>query len=370
MSDVVDRLMINRAAAPGDDFNSFIDAIDLALKSEAAGKLKPEQYPRLVQELSSRPSWSFQKKTLRTEFGFMLPVSASDPVHTLENFKAGVDLLVDNQQPWVRFGIVGFEVMDAGGDGTIIWSEPALAVYDEAIRYAHGRGLRILLGTVDGEEGENTPRATHIKIMSDYWAGISQRFGEMVSVWQVYNEADVSHYRTHADVSDLSAKDYQAYLDELAEMLEVANRSIKAEHPGIMLTTNTYGYPPDRRNELRWNTFLDRLVNLLDVVSLDTYPADSLDAIVILPARVDRIATRYHKPVIIAEVGLQTTGAWNGHSQRLYLPPTIASLKAANPMAIIAYEFKDYGGSDRFGILRTDNTRKAAFRDVMAVMRA
>jgi arabinogalactan endo-1,4-beta-galactosidase len=106
----------------------------------------------------------------------------------------------------------------------------------------------------------------------------------------------------------------------------------------------------------------------LDVISVDTYPADNLTEIQKLPIRIADIERRYGKPVIVAEVGLQVAGKWTSEDQARFVPAAIEAAKEAAPLAIIVYQLRDEGRNS-FGLIQENRTPRASFPASIRVMK-
>ena len=112
-------------------------------------------------------------------------------------------------------------------------------------------------------------------------------------------------------------------------MLKIARDSVKAVNPNILVTTNSTGWPMSDAAQSRWQQYFDGIHANLDVISLDTYPADNLTEIQKLPIRIADIERRYGKPVIVAELGLQVAGKWTSEDQAQFVPAAIEAAKEA-----------------------------------------
>ena len=299
-------------------------------------------------------------------FGFMVSFSATGHGPGLEDFRKDIDLLVANRQKWVRLGIIGWEVMAVrGGPRSIHWSEAALRMYDEAVDYAYSKGLQIHLVLADGANDPSTTFADYKAIMQEYWSAIAGRYAKKVTVVQVYNESDSSHFRL---VTQPVTRITDRYLQELASVLKIARDSVKAVNPNILVTTNTTGWPMSDAAQSRWHQYFDGIHANLDVISLDTYPADNLTEIQKLPIRIADIERRYGKPVIVAEVGLQVAGKWTSEDQARFVPAAIEAAKEAAPLAIIVYQLRDEG-KNSFGLIQENRTPRASFPASIRVMK-
>jgi hypothetical protein len=303
-----------------------------------------------------------------TGYGFTVSFHPGpDAVNNLSTFKRDVDLLVENGQEWVRFGIIGWEVVETWGDHrSMEWNEPTLKRYDQAIAYARNKGLSINLVTADGHMGLDASNARYRAMMGEYWSTLAQRYAPDVKIWQIYNEVDAGHY-SQRTVFDGELSD--SYLAGLKSMLQIGRKAIKDPSPATLITTNTMGWPMNDTTEERWVKFFDAVGPTLDVIALDVYPAHYTKQIAKLSDRVEHMKSRYDKPVIIAEVGLQTCKeCWSEEDQGKFVAAAIHDLAKADPMAIIAYELRDPPKSTGFGLLHADRTEKEGFNQIIIAM--
>ena len=299
-------------------------------------------------------------------FGFMVSFSATGHGPGLDDFRKDIDTLVANGQKWVRLGIIGWEVMSVRDESrSIRWSEAALRQYDEAVGYAHSKGLQIHLVLADGANDPSTSFEDYKAIIQEYWTEMARRYAKRVSVWQVYNESDTSHFRL---VTQAVPRLTDAYLQDLASVLKIARESVKAVNPNILVTTNSTGWPMSDATQGRWQQYFDGIHASLDVISLDTYPADNLGEIRKLPIRIADAERRYGKPVVIAEVGLQVAGDWSATDQTKFVPAAIEAAKEAKPLSIIVYQLRDEG-SNTFGLIEEDRTPRDSFPASIRVMK-
>jgi hypothetical protein len=291
-------------------------------------------------------------------FGFMVSFSATGHGPGLDDFRQDIDTLVAHGQTWVRMGIIGWEVMGVrGGTRTIQWSESALRQYDAAVDYAYSKGLLIYLVLADAANDPAITFSDYKAIIKDYWDTVAERYAKKVAVWQVYNESDFTHFRL---VTQPVTRLTDSYLQDLASVLKIARDSVKAVNPRVLVTTNSTGWPMSDATQARWERYFDGIEANLDVISLDTYPADNLAEIQKLPMRIADAKRRYGKPVIVAEVGLQVAGAWTAEDQSQFVPAAIEAAKEAVPLAIIVYQLRDEGDNS-FGLILENRTLRPAF---------
>lgn len=271
-------------------------------------------------------------------------------------WRGDVDTLARHGHDLLRVALPAWLLAPAPGE----WSDRWTGIYRDALAYARDRGLAINLvvpGVPDWAQRYQYQR--YVKSCEGFWSQLSRSFGDQVSVWQVYNEADVTHYRFFTPV-DLSP----AYLGELDHLLRRARGIL-----GPLTTTNLSGWPMDDERERVWTQILDVLAPSIDLVSLDVYPADNLTEIDRLPARLERIRLRYDKQVFVAEVGLQTVpGDWDEDDQRHYLASTVRQLHTSRLWGLCLYQLRDEPSPAGFGVQRDDGTPKLGFDDIMRAL--
>jgi len=274
----------------------------------------------------------------------------------MTRWRTDIDTLASWNQRLVRCGLPSWLLAPGPGEWSNSWSK----FYREAITYARNRGLLINLvlpGAPDWAQQFNY--GEYVRSCQWFWSGMADHFGDEVSVWQVYNEADSTHYRHFTSVEPTGT-----YLSEFSSLVGKAHAILAS--PGSLVTTNLSGWPMNDQREQHWKTLLDVLAPSMDLVSLDVYPADNLQQIDLLPQRIDRVRGRYGMPVFIAEVGLQTPpGGWTEGDQKRYLTTTIRRLRTSELWGICIYQLRDEVSPAHFGVQRADGSPKAGFTDVM-----
>ena len=310
-----------------------------------------------------------------TEYGFNTFVMVQDPLQDLERFKADAEDAVAHNQQWIRTGIASWEIAPSGDTRHIDWNYTNLAIYDEAISYAKQKGLKIYLITSGAPDwtsfwGNNYSYSNYKKVSNIYWKFLATRYQGKITVWQVFNEADYTHYRYFTPITTLTS----SYLNELKGLLAAARTTIRTIDPAILITTNTAGWPMSDAIQTRWFKYFDAQKINLDVITVDVYPVDNVAEIEKLDDRVTAMKNRYLKPVIIGEIGIQTcTTCWTEEDQQIYIPMAVNQLKQANPMAIFVYQMRDRGidptsSEGTYGIKYNDGTPKQGYEAVLGAM--
>lgn len=300
-----------------------------------------------------------------TGFGFLVPLPGGRPGQTLDTFKKDVDGLAAAGQTWLRTGLPNWLLAPTGSASSVRFDAAQVAALNTALDYARSKGLKtfVYVGMPDWAGGFS--HADYAAATKLYWGGLASRVGQRIDVWQLFNEADTTSYQNYAPVS--AEVDY---LRRMRDLIASGRTAVRAHAPSARITTNLSGWPMNDAREAEWNRVLDVLAPALDVVSLDIYTGDNATEAFKLTARIDRIEARYRKQVAVAEFGLQTQG-WTEQDQLTYMPAMVTAIKAAEPMAVIAYEYRDSGPGQEyqgFGIVRNDRSAKVATSTVLAAM--
>lgn len=296
-------------------------------------------------------------------FGF----TVSSPQPGLEEFERDVRAVHDLGAEWVRFAVVGFEVIRSWSDnGRLVFKPDRLSLYDSAFAFVRSLGMSVCLLTVDGAPtSRNTPE--YFAVMRQYWGHLAQRFGSSVAVWQVYNEASDLDFRTALVIEG----DLDTYLSDLDEALGVARESIHAHASHIQITTSASGYPVDDRTEQRWLRFFAAVSRHLDICTVNVYPVLSDDAISSLPSRIHRLWNQERMPISVGEFGLQTgPGLYTEAQQAESLVKTISALSRSDAAPVFVYRLRNDGAykDDGFGLFEIDGTPKQSVAKVDAAI--
>lgn len=296
-------------------------------------------------------------------FGF----TVSSPQPGLEEFERDVRAVHNLGAEWVRFGVVGFEVIRSWSDnGRLVFKPDRLSLYDSAFAFVKSLGMSVCLLTVDGAPAsQNTP--AYFAAMQQYWGQLAQRFGSSVAVWQVYNEASDLDFRT----ADAIEGDLDTYFSDLDEALGVARESIHAHASHVKITTSASGYPVNDEREQRWLRFFAAVGGHLDICTVDFYPVLSNAAISSLPDRIDRLQRQERLPVSVGEFGLQTgPDLYTEAQQAESLVKTISALSQSDATPVFVYRLRNDGAhnDDGFGLFEIGGTPKASVTKVAAAI--
>lgn len=312
-----------------------------------------------------------------TEYGFNTHLNATSGVGYWENlnldfFKKTVDDLVANNQKWIRFNLAPWESASSGNTTAISWNEVAMQKYDEAIQYADSKGLKIYLVTATPDFANSYSSSDYTETTKKYHSDLATRYKGKIDVWQIFNEADVHNFKGYALIS--SSELTSTYLSDFKTNFVAAKNAIKEIDGTVRFTSNVTGYPLDSATYQRWNTFYDILAPELDMLALDIYPRGTSD-IPMLDSATIAVASRFSKPVIIAETGFPTgVGRFTETEQATLLSATLDKLRATQPIAILYYQYADTIPTtditeSSFGVVRADGTKKSSYDAVMQTMR-
>lgn len=314
--------------------------------------------------------------TTTTEYGFNTHLNTTGGNGywenlTLDFFKNTVDDLVANKQQWIRFNIAPWESSTGGNASQISWNETAMQKYDEAIQYAKSKGLKIYLVTATPDFANSFPPNDYTSTTIKYHTDLANRYKDKITIWQIFNEADVHNFKGYAllDSSALTS----AYLTDFKTNFVAAKNAIRSIDPNVQFASNVTGYPLGTSTYDRWNTFFDVIAPELDILALDIYPRGTSDISLVKSASIG-IASKYLKPIIIAETGFPTNaGTFSETDQVNLLSQTVEQLRASMPIAILYYQYADtLPTTDKtessFGIVKADGTKKTSYSSVMQTM--
>lgn len=299
--------------------------------------------------------------------GYLVPAPGGS--EDLRGFERDLRAVREGGGGWVRFAVRAYDVVEEWDrGGAIAFDERALATVDRALDLARDAGLRVHLVTADSvpEDVLGPSGRTYLATMTEYWQVLAERLGERVEVWQVFNEADGMHFRTGQSLGNAPPT---AYLKELASVMTRARRTIRAAAPRAEVTTTAGGYPVDDAMEQRWARFFGAVGPRLDVVAVDLYPQTDQARIDSLPERLGRLHRRVGRPVVVAELGLQTcAGCFSEAEQGVALSSALAALREAPARSVMLYELRD-SDQDRFGVLHEDWSPKSGAKEISAALR-
>lgn len=311
-----------------------------------------------------------------TEYGFTTHLyldTKEGEVLTLDKFKEGVDILQRNNQKWLRFNIWDWETAPTGTPDSIGWNEENLALFDEAVDYANERGLKINLVTNVPNFAKDYSHEDYKKVTENYYSFLANRYKDKVSSWQIFNEPNIHSFR---DYSFKPSQLTQEYVDDLTEVVSVANKAIKDKDPDALTTVNLshwVGHGADIRRE--GIKLFDPLAPHIDQITLDLYPDDNVLEIKNYPGYVLYFRNRYKKDVVIGELGLPTDGyRFDEGDQAKYVTMALDELQGGlyKPSAILLYqlinETTQQGVQNNFGFITADGRPKEAFSQVIERM--
>lgn len=298
----------------------------------------------------------------------------------LETFKKHIDLLKATNQQWVRLDLRPWHLVKGGTPDKIDWNEENLQIYEQAINYARGNGLKLFMHVFGPDFASDYSPDVYKKVIGSYFGFLADRFTPkntpVNDVWQIYNEPDFQTFRKYQEFYNLDPK----YLAEFADIVKVADTAIKSKNPHAKTTVNLthfFGAPwggPEAFMK-RAAKFCDAVAAPLDYISFDTYPYRDESEIKALPAYVSFLKNRYKKEVFIAELGAPGGIAdYSEDEQAKLISRYLSALRGGKdlPKAVILYELSDEANvsnlPDKMGVLHYNGVPKSSFVAVMQAM--
>jgi hypothetical protein len=265
---------------------------------------------------------------------------------------------------WIRMDIpIG--VYGSVNNGVFVPNQGQVDFYRQAAQQADAAGLKIVLVMAAAYNSDSWSEAQFRDYNGQYWKAVSQNIGQYVDLWQIFNEHDGRDYRNHTPIS-LTA----SYLDRMRLTLAHARTSVR-QHSSAPLTTTPFGYPVDEARYTKWQTFFDGIGSSLDVIGVHAYPEKSAAVIGRVPTYINRLKTRYNKPVAVLEYGLPSVAGYGTPTEvGKAITDQIAAIMSASPMTATLYQLRDRGtdtnnGEMMFGIIRNDFSKKEYYNTVV-----
>lgn len=287
-----------------------------------------------------------------TEYGFNTHVHVNPgegDSMTLDAFKGDVDALVGANQSWIRFNLINSGALSQNPDGSINFSE-GIGVFDEAIKYAKKRGLKIAFVTNVPDSNASLPINEYIDQAAAFYAQIAERYGDYIDTWQIFNEPDTHHFRDYTELKFFDEegkyKGFEpGYLDDLAKVVAASASAIKAVIPDSKITMNASLWGPDRNKVLdRTERFIDAVYKYLDFISLNPYPdIYNPSSAQTIPQDVEHFYNRYGKDIVIAEIGVSSLDIQDPERRSKILLDQLSAIKGGKikPKSILFYEMRD-----------------------------
>lgn len=296
-------------------------------------------------------------------YGFNTHLYENDGNLDLATFKNTIDEMaaLNLGQSYIRFALTHWDVFPRTDINTfVIDCQPTqpincnpdnLALYDEAIRYAKQKGIKVFLVTTVplwAQTYSDPVNAWEVKytleeyqlITRAYYAELTARWADKVEVWQLFNEANKHVFDSYAEFSYDAA-----YLDLFDVVLETAVSTIQETIPDATITINPGGWPYDEAVHASFLAYLDALGHHTTDISLsrsDIYPDDDASIIALLSQRTEEIKNRYNKPVFITETGLCTDSTrFDAQDQITYIPQHLDQFTAGGARLLLLYQYQD-----------------------------
>lgn len=270
---------------------------------------------------------------------------------------------------WARTNLSAGHLVDSwGAEGEPVrLREGAVAQLHAVLDRAERLGISMCLMYINHYPDAEAPAATWIDRTAAWWDAASAEFAPRIAMAQIFNEASATHYRFH---SGIDRADLRTYREELAALLLRAREVIHRHHPGVLITTNLYGWPVGDEVEEDWIRALDQLAAVQDVLTLDAYVDWDDEGAEDLNGLLERLAglrERYGRHVAIGEIGVSTYGlAESVQADRI--ETVVRTVKDAVPAvyATFLYQLRDWTADgdheESFGLMHADGTPKEAYR--------
>jgi len=290
------------------------------------------------------------------------------------NFTADLSRLLAAGANWIRFGIQAWEIGGWYGDRWY-FDDAKVAFFADCVRRARGAGLKISLTLAAMANSPDWTFDQYLSINRLYWTKVAQTVAGAggVEVLQVYNEHDVSDFRSQAA---LPGPPTTEYLGRLAVALQAAREISHALLPKALVTTAVTGVTVDDNTEARWYHFFDVVAPSLDIIGMNCYPGTWVEQIEKMPIRLARVRDRYKKQVIITEIGAptETGGTVSVEAAKTVLPLMMGKAAIAEPLAVLFYQLRNTGtnageAEQNFGIYTQDGTPRATRDQVVSAIR-
>lgn len=300
----------------------------------------------------------------------------------LDVFKKHVDILVASNQEWIRFDIRPWQIVNGGTPDSIQWHEEHLREYDEAIRYAREKGLKLFINISTPDFAQKYSSVDYKKVMKKYAEYLADRFkpteeqtkkmGKAFDIWQIFNEPDIHDFRDYSLIFE-KYRDYpSSYLHELALIVKEMDMAIKSNNPHAKTTLNLahwQGFRWDNGPEgfmRRATRFCDAVAEPVDIISIDPYPDNNKREIESLPQYVSYFKEKYRKDIIFAEIGA-TTNTFSQEDQAILIKKYLSAIRSGKhmPLAVLIYQLTDDNDNDGMGLINIDGKPKKSFTDVI-----
>jgi hypothetical protein len=290
----------------------------------------------------------------------------------LSNGNAGIDKdiqgIVDAGGTWARLGMYDSGSFNGSGvfqPNTTVWNQ-----FEYACTRSKAAGLKVFWDAADTLRISNSlTNAQWITWQSSMWQYMSERLGDWVDAWQVFNEHDGRDIRTFA------ARDYvndPTQLNFFRDALQGARNAIRAGGSTAPVGTTVFGYPINEDRIQRWFRFHDVVSAQMEYIGIHAYPEFNG---AIFTSFMNRVYDRYRKPIAVLEFGVPDSGGYGTAPEYQRVGDGIViqndALLAVKDRLLAATLFslrnRVLGGTGEggFGILDHDWRRKAYWQKVV-----
>ncbi len=301
----------------------------------------------------------------------------ADSVLKLEAFKQDVDKLVSVGGDTIRFNItMNARVLQKDENGQWSFDAAYLTQIKEALLYAEEKGIDtvLVINPCDAILGQGL---TFEELKSEVYNIIKYIASELrdcgVDVWQVFNEADIHHFRNYGarppgmdegfQIQD--AQSYAAYLSQLAELFDIAREAINTGIGTEATIAANVGGPQDKHRVAAWQQFYSVIANHVDILGLDIYGDPAC-----IPAIVKVFEAMGN--VWVMETGVAQINGMSEEQQADLLLKIFLACVESGVEKFLFYEMRDEILPDPddpegyFGILNIDGSPKLAFKVLAA----
>lgn len=318
----------------------------------------------------------------------------ANPIESFATFQADVERVLASGATWIRLGcplwvLGGWYGNENDGLGTWYPLPGRFEAITEQIKYAHSRGLKISFTSaqvlIDWDQTNNVPTNTFANFLEHnrvVFEEMAQQWGKWISVWQVLNEHDRSHYRSQLrldpDPQTTPTTPPIAYWQEVRDFMVLMRNTIKSVAPHVLVTTAGSAWPGNETAWQHWTRFYDVVGSGCDILGVNIYTdysgPDWAGNIPMQPGLLHQTESHFGKQVIVTETGYP--GLFDGSvatgeaRASATVPAQLDAFTGAPALATLPYQLRDRGTSTtdtemRFGIYYNDGTPKS-YRDAVA----
>jgi hypothetical protein len=307
--------------------------------------------------------------------------NAVDRIYAQNFVKPIIRIPLYDIETFPRTNINSFDI-DCNATSPVNCNPANLNIYLQAVSYAKSKGLKVLMVTnvpsfaklysdpVNPWEVKYNS-STYFSISRDYYTNLVTKFGNMVDVYQIFNEANIHVYDNYNFVGTNLINDNK-YFSQLSRIVKDASNIVKANNGQAKVMVNAGGYPFNTTTFNSWLTYFDKMVGFVDEIGLDIYPDDNQSSINMLVSSINTIIARYpNDKVSITEIGMCTDFIrFDEVEQGQFIDQYLTLISNTALQDVYVYQMTDNDTlsapcENNFGIVRANNTEKASYTQVM-----